>query len=147
MLSKQRKAVHNMGSIGQHTSIGGSFNNQEVVAYLRTEKAGYSWLDYAKVDANGYSTLYKDLGGYLGYELFNTKLIPFKNIKKPGVEYGIAGFKRQGNDGGYSGYKIENDTLYVTKFSPTTKAKANKWAREDVNKDGAWTPLGKVKKQ
>ena len=142
-----------MGSVGNSTSNNNSTTNSEVVAFLRTEADGTKWLDYAKTDEDGRSTLVKDLRGYLGYNLFNKTLIPFKNPKgKAGVEYGIAGerlyFSRYGGqEGGYSGYKIENGTLYVSRWSPTTKAEANKWAREDVNNDNAWTPLGKIRRQ
>lgn len=96
----------------------------------------------------GIDNLYEDLKGYLQYSAFHKKMIRLGNRK--GIEYGIIGSKKYREDfygnSGYIGYKIECGNVYITRFTPTSKAKASKWVREEVrSEEDRWILLGEIK--
>ena len=90
--------------------------------------------------------LYRDLHGSIQYYAYEK---PMRKLgTKNGVEYGIVGTNRVSNSryndtSGHIGYKIENDTIYITTFSPTTVAEASKFVREDIKDADAWIKLGR----
>ena len=95
----------------------------------------------------GIDNLYDDLKGSLQYSAFYKEMIRLGN--RNGIEYGIIGSKKHRNDlycsSGYIGYKTEGGKVYITRFSPTSKAEASRWVREDVKLgDVRWILLGEI---
>lgn len=94
----------------------------------------------------GREHLYEDLAGTIQYQAFHKNMIRLgaRNDR----EYGIIGSKKCRNDfyctSGYIGYMIEDGKIYITRFSPTSKAEASKWVRESIEHGDVWILLGEI---
>lgn len=94
----------------------------------------------------GIDGLYQDLAGTLEYNAFYNDMISL--YYRDDKEYGIVGSKKKKNDfhntSGYIGYMIDDGSIYITRFSPTSKEQAIKWVRDSIKNGDVWIPLGEL---
>lgn len=88
----------------------------------------------------------KDHFGTLENFFFNSTI---KQLgRRNGVEYGISGRKRSrgranNSHAGWIGYKIDNNIIYITRFSPQGMETAEKWLREALkDPEYDWIEVG-----